>query len=190
MLQPSKLVMFHKPSGRWTFPFGIPFRRITLLVGGFNPSEKYKSNWESYPNRGEHIFFLKPPPRLYINMCLFLGYPFSCQDCQAFNTWICPPKWMLCGKVLRKDPGTLLLKNVFNRESVKAMVLEKYSSQEYFAGLMTGPTPRMHQLKTRCILRGPDSNQSFPLASISSKCLGNVQHIFPFMVISWWWIPW
>ena len=26
----------------------------TCLVGGFNPSEKYESNWKSSPNRGEH----------------------------------------------------------------------------------------------------------------------------------------
>ena len=31
------------------------------LVGGFNPSEKYKSNWESSPNRGENKKYLKPP---------------------------------------------------------------------------------------------------------------------------------
>ena len=33
------------------------------LVGGFNPSEKYESNWESSRNRGENINYLKPPPR-------------------------------------------------------------------------------------------------------------------------------
>ena len=27
---------------------------ITKLVGGFNPSEKYESKWESSPNRGEN----------------------------------------------------------------------------------------------------------------------------------------
>ena len=32
------------------------------LVGGFNPSEKYSSKWESSPNRGEHKKYLKPPP--------------------------------------------------------------------------------------------------------------------------------
>ena len=33
------------------------------LVGGFNPSEKYLSNWESSPNRGENKKYLKPPRR-------------------------------------------------------------------------------------------------------------------------------
>ena len=36
-----------------------------LLVGGStNPCEKYKSNWTSSPNRGEHKKYLKPPPSL------------------------------------------------------------------------------------------------------------------------------
>ena len=35
----------------------------TKLVGGFNPSEKYSSKWESSPSRGENKKYLKPPPR-------------------------------------------------------------------------------------------------------------------------------
>ena len=34
------------------------------MVGGFNKIEKYESNWESSPNRGENKKYLKPPPRL------------------------------------------------------------------------------------------------------------------------------
>ena len=33
-----------------------------LKKGGFNPFEKYQSNWESSPNRGESKKCLKPPP--------------------------------------------------------------------------------------------------------------------------------
>ena len=33
-----------------------------ILVGGFNPSEKYESNWKSSPNKGENKKYLKPPP--------------------------------------------------------------------------------------------------------------------------------
>ena len=33
------------------------------LVGDFNPSEKYESNWKSSPNRSENTTYLKPPPR-------------------------------------------------------------------------------------------------------------------------------
>ena len=32
------------------------------LVGGFNLSEKYQSNWKSSPSRGENKKYLKPPP--------------------------------------------------------------------------------------------------------------------------------
>ena len=38
---------------------------FTKLVGGFNPSEKYLSKWESSPNRGENKKSLKPPSRSY-----------------------------------------------------------------------------------------------------------------------------
>ena len=37
------------------------------LVGGFNPSEKYKSKWESSRSRGENKKYLKPPPRWLFN---------------------------------------------------------------------------------------------------------------------------
>ena len=33
------------------------------LVGDFNPSEKYESNWKSSPNRSENTTYIKPPPR-------------------------------------------------------------------------------------------------------------------------------
>ena len=36
-----------------------------LLVGGFNPFEKYQSNWIISPGRGEHKKSLKPPPSLF-----------------------------------------------------------------------------------------------------------------------------
>ena len=39
---------------------------IWWLVGGFNPSEKYKSNWKSSPSRGENKKYLKPPPRIMV----------------------------------------------------------------------------------------------------------------------------
>jgi len=32
------------------------------LVGGFNPIEKYLSNWKTSPSRGENKKCLKPPP--------------------------------------------------------------------------------------------------------------------------------
>ena len=41
--------------------------KLCLLVGGFNPSEKYKSNWKSSPNRIENKKYLKPPPSLEVS---------------------------------------------------------------------------------------------------------------------------
>ena len=38
-------------------------RRQKLVGGWTNPSEKYESKWESFPNRGENKKYLKPPPR-------------------------------------------------------------------------------------------------------------------------------
>ena len=40
--------------------------RELILLGGFNPFEKYWSKWESAPNRAENKIYLKPPPRISI----------------------------------------------------------------------------------------------------------------------------
>ena len=40
----------------------LKFNMEPDLVGGFNPSEKYWSKWESSPSRGENKIYLKPPP--------------------------------------------------------------------------------------------------------------------------------
>ena len=40
---------------------------VIFLVCGFNPSEKYESNWESSPNRDENKTCLKPPPSISIS---------------------------------------------------------------------------------------------------------------------------
>ena len=39
----------------------------SILVGGFNPFERYKSNWKSSPGRDEHKKYLKPPPSIYLS---------------------------------------------------------------------------------------------------------------------------
>jgi len=53
------------------FPFrgSVFFRHTvssTFLVGGFNPSEKFKSKWESSPNTGENKKSLKPPAHPFV----------------------------------------------------------------------------------------------------------------------------
>ena len=53
-------------------PLGIVCWGVRLpnsfLVGGFNPSEKYSSNWQYSPNRGENKKYLKPPPSYYLTL--------------------------------------------------------------------------------------------------------------------------
>ena len=46
---------------------------IEVLVGGFNPSEKYWSKWESSPNRGENKTYLKPPTSLLPIISIIVG---------------------------------------------------------------------------------------------------------------------
>ena len=44
---------------------------IIWLVGGFNTSEKYWSNWIISPSRDENEKYLKQPPRWYVDLlCL------------------------------------------------------------------------------------------------------------------------
>ena len=42
-------------------------RAITILVGGFNPIEKYKSKWITSQNWDENKKYSKPPPRISVD---------------------------------------------------------------------------------------------------------------------------
>ena len=67
------------------FLFGI-FHTL-YLVGGFNPSEKYWSKWESSPSRDEHKKCLKPPPSLC--MLFFMVYLPTCMvDFSYLHAWL------------------------------------------------------------------------------------------------------
>ena len=63
----------------------------SLLVGGWTtPFEKYKSNWESSPGRGENKKYLKPPPSktflaILCDLCFWLFEWPTLEGC-----W-CPP---------------------------------------------------------------------------------------------------
>ena len=73
------------------------------LVGGFNPSEKYWSNWIISPSRGENKKYLKPPPRgFYVSPIdrkskKYLGQ-FSLSDvlAVAIIEWIAGGLFFLC----------------------------------------------------------------------------------------------
>ena len=56
-----------QPNDPWQ-SFGLTVFLKGKLVGGFNPLEKYESNWKSSPNRGENKKYLKPPPRKTLGM--------------------------------------------------------------------------------------------------------------------------
>ena len=45
----------------------------SILLGGFNPSEKYWSTWESSPNRGENKKSLNPPNLVLTTWMLRFG---------------------------------------------------------------------------------------------------------------------
>ena len=49
-----------------------------VLVGGFNPYEKYESKWIISPSRDEHKKSLKPPPSKWSDFTLLIVGDFFC----------------------------------------------------------------------------------------------------------------
>ena len=71
----------HFTIGLYNFrdPFETTHEMSSLLAGGFNPSEKYKSNWIISPGRDENTKYLKTTPRLALSFAstnLFLSKRF------------------------------------------------------------------------------------------------------------------
>ncbi len=70
-----------KPTLRLRFPAFLPQNQdppwdpcmVYLLVGGFNPIEKYQSNWIISPGRGENKKCVKPPPSLPLQTSAKVG---------------------------------------------------------------------------------------------------------------------
>ena len=61
----------------------------SCLVGGFNSSEKYESNFIISPNRGEHIKYIcQPPPSC---CCLILSYFFLLPSLSNHPFTTCTP---------------------------------------------------------------------------------------------------
>ena len=75
-------------------PLRLPTKAI--LVGGFNPSEKYESKWESSPNRDENKKYLKPPPSIS-----FALKNYTQKGTRAVNTYLITHLPHLQGKVHR-----------------------------------------------------------------------------------------
>ena len=57
------------------------FEPPSKLVGGFNPFEKYESNWESFAGRGENQQYLQPPPRQPCRILPFFQWVPTCVSC-------------------------------------------------------------------------------------------------------------
>ena len=67
-----------------------------LQAGGFNPVEKYWSNWESSPSRCENEKYLKPPPSLShvlecLWMCVILEFSWNVEKLKNKRC-----KWVSC----------------------------------------------------------------------------------------------
>ena len=69
----------------------IPAQKANL-VGGFNPFEKYESNWIISPGRGENKKSLKPPPR---NQCRW-GQRSESQESMARSKGTCKATTVRC----------------------------------------------------------------------------------------------
>ena len=78
---------------------GLPtfqFPGKSFLVGGFNPSEKYQSKWQSSPNRGENKKYLKPDYLVFLflpdKLCILRSkHMFERTTLQGTITYSIPP---------------------------------------------------------------------------------------------------
>ena len=87
---------------------------ILYLVGGFNPFEKYQSNWIISPKRGERKKIFELPPPCYMNKLDIYGfnvgkYTYSNHGCMyLFLSYMGvsknhgTPKWMVYNGTLLK----------------------------------------------------------------------------------------
>ena len=64
----------------------------SYLVGGFNPFEKYLSNWIIFPGKGENKKKLKPPPS-YGKFPILGSHIFTerCADQRLGSKWVISP---------------------------------------------------------------------------------------------------
>ena len=57
----------------WAPGMCIVYIQLVDVGGWTNPSEKYQSKWDFYPNRGDKNNYLKPPPSIYITSSISLS---------------------------------------------------------------------------------------------------------------------
>ncbi len=70
LVPPPQKLTYPLKFGGWKIEKKMPFEMVSFLgehvnpVGGFNPSEKYWSNWIISPGRDENQKYVKTPPRV------------------------------------------------------------------------------------------------------------------------------
>ena len=62
--------------------------RTDSLVGGFNPFEKYESNWIIFPNTGENKKYVKPPPSTVRTWRAYIFQPPVSRWFYVFREWV------------------------------------------------------------------------------------------------------
>ena len=102
------------------------------LVGGFNPSEKYLSKWESSPNGGENKQYLKPPPRVNLGIEIpFVGL-LNVEDPHApgRDFWVTWP-WVYVGKYSVCQVGRTKCKDLSKLQGIQGCVPAKNLEKPY-----------------------------------------------------------
>ena len=87
-----------------------PSKHVATLAGGFNPFEKYLSNWESSPNSGENKEYFKPPPSYSTRLRHRNKWVASFQRCKLLPPifFVFIPHWFFPpppGKTQKKNPN-------------------------------------------------------------------------------------
>ena len=113
------------------YQMNIPYTlfqvQCTYLVGGFNPFEKYESNWESSPCRGENKKSLKPPTRYVIESYIYIYIKREREREWEYNI----PMYTrhTCKAVTSNVGKWLVYKGVVNKVSLLPEVINKGGSK-------------------------------------------------------------
>ena len=112
----------------------LKFREVENvdLVGGFNPSEKYSSNWISSPNRGENKRYLKNH-HLEMFHQLLLDWIIFCQPIwqpnRTFPTERSVPSHLAASKIIHsRGSKPVILGDSWNSRCSSSTVVGKYES--------------------------------------------------------------
>ena len=143
----------------------IPNKKVlgSLLVGGFNAFEKYKSNWIILPGRGENKNIWKPPPRKSP-----WKFEFGIANCSSSNFEVHIVSWIrphICGAVLTE---------IYIGGKDRQQQRQKMSIYTYIQIWIYSFIKCYEHLKKKCILRLETcTNKKSNTIIISSKQNGH-----------------